>query len=108
MKPPTPTQPKYIPGTPVKPGLTRPLTSEERRRAQRSLRSSAAGYEDYSRKRHYTEEDRGSRCPSAAVQPGRFVGGDRIFNAFPQFLERFFPARHQLNRTSFFLRTESA
>jgi c-di-GMP-binding flagellar brake protein YcgR len=37
MKPPTPSQPKYIPGTPVKPGLTRPLTSEERRRAQRVL-----------------------------------------------------------------------
>ena len=37
MKPSTPSHPKYIPGTPVKPGLTRPLTSEERRRAQRVL-----------------------------------------------------------------------
>jgi hypothetical protein len=36
MKPPTP-HTKHVPGTPVKPGLTRPLTSEERRRAQRVL-----------------------------------------------------------------------
>jgi hypothetical protein len=37
MKPPTPPQSKHVLGTPVKPGLTRPLTSEERRRAQRVL-----------------------------------------------------------------------
>ena len=36
MKPPT-TQHRPGAGTPVKPGLTRPLTSEERRRAQRVL-----------------------------------------------------------------------
>ena len=36
MKPPT-THTRLQPGTPVKPGLTRPLTSEERRRAQRVL-----------------------------------------------------------------------
>ena len=37
MKPPTPPHTKHVLGTPVKPGLTRPLTSEERRRAQRVL-----------------------------------------------------------------------
>ena len=37
MKPPTPPHTKHVMGTPVKPGLTRPLTSEERRRAQRVL-----------------------------------------------------------------------
>jgi PilZ domain len=37
MKPPTPPHSKHALGTPVKPGLTRPLTSEERRRAQRVL-----------------------------------------------------------------------
>jgi PilZ domain len=37
MKPPTPSHTKHALGTPVKPGLTRPLTSEERRRAQRVL-----------------------------------------------------------------------
>jgi hypothetical protein len=36
MKPPT-THSRPQVGTPVKPGLTRPLTSEERRRAQRVL-----------------------------------------------------------------------
>ena len=36
MKPP-PTHSRSQVGTPVKPGLTRPLTSEERRRAQRVL-----------------------------------------------------------------------
>lgn len=36
MKPPTTHQRSPV-GTPVKPGLTRPLTSEERRRAQRVL-----------------------------------------------------------------------
>jgi len=36
MKPPTTHQRPGV-GTPVKPGLTRPLTSEERRRAQRVL-----------------------------------------------------------------------
>jgi c-di-GMP-binding flagellar brake protein YcgR len=36
MKPPTTHQRQPL-GTPVKPGLTRPLTSEERRRAQRVL-----------------------------------------------------------------------
>ena len=36
MKPPAP-HTKHAMGTPVKPGLTRPLTSEERRRAQRVL-----------------------------------------------------------------------
>jgi PilZ domain len=37
MKPPTPPHSRHSHGTPVKPGLTRPLTSEERRRAQRVL-----------------------------------------------------------------------